>query len=587
MAKKLSTLPVGALVKDTLSTYKGAHPIFRVLEHGHTGDPSGSTTLDFRDIICLKAFDAKEPNNPNSDRKNYGNNRYLYSNILQWLNSTAAGGSWYSAQHTYDQAPTPKSNTANYNEYASEAGFLSFMSAQFRAALKTVSKTTVKNTVTDGGGSEAVSSKIFLLSTTEVGLANESSIAEGSVYSYYSSGGNNGRKKNLMNDAAKGDYTSATSPWFWWLRTPHASNSYGVRVVGAGGTLFSDYAYTGNYGVAPAFCVSSDLVVSDTTDTDGAYTILWNAAPTVTPTSHNYGSISSPPAITVEVVDADGDAYTGVVKLNGTQKQTFSGTGTGSHTLDMDAIWAAATINASNSLVVTVTDTASNVTTVTYTFTKTNSAPAAPTITNLANNRRIPSAGYVNFTIGSDPEGNHQSVKLQASANSSFASPTEYTALEKLVDGEWESVTNDLTNDDVGSQFRIGYTGLTAGAAVYIRVGSTDTGSSSTAYSTVYTVKGGDVLEIISKIFDTDERPRVATAIVNKTIAAGATTELFITNNANDASPVWESYTEGSEHQFENDTKTAASWGVAVKVKVTAGTATGEISVSAIAVGVL
>ena len=105
--------------------------------------------------------------------------------------------------------------------------------------------------------------------------------------------------------------------------------------------------------------------------------------------------------------------------------------------------------------------------------------------------------------------------------------------------------------------------------------------------NSVYTVKGGDVLEIVSKIFDTDERPRVATAIIDKNIASGATVECFITNNANDASPTWETYTEGSEHQFENDTKTAASWGVALKVKVTAGTATGEISVSAIALGVL
>ena len=587
MSKKLSTLPVGSLVKDTLSTYKGAHPIFRVLEHGHTGDPAGSTTLDFRDIICLKCFDAKEPNNTDSNRKNYGNNRYLHSNILQWLNSTAAGGSWYSAKHTYDQAPTPASYCAGYNEYASEAGFLSFMSSQFRSALMTVSKTTVKNTVTDGGGSEAVSSKIFLLSETEVGLGNENNIAEGAVYSYYSSGGNNGRKKNLMNDAAKGDYTSATSPWFWWLRTPNSGHSHNVRYVYTDGTLISNTAYNGGHGVAPAFCMSSDLVVSDTTDSDGAYTILWNAAPEVTPASQDYGSVSSPPAITINVVDADGDTYTGVVKLNGTQKQTFSGTGTGSHTLDMDTIWAAATINTQNTLTVTVTDSASNVTTVTYTFTKTNSAPASPTISGLANNRRVPLSGYVNFTIGTDPEGDTQTVKLQIADNSAFTSPTEFTSLEKLIDGEWTSVTNQLTNADAGESFRIAYTGLTGGSTKYIRVGSTDSGSSSTAYSTAYTVKAGDVLEVVSKIFDQDERPRVATAIIRKTVAAGATTELFITHNANDATPTWEAYTEGAEHEFENDEKTAGSWGVAVKVKITAGTATGEISVSAIAVGVL
>ena len=277
---KLSQLPVGALVKDTKSVYLGSVPIFRVLEHGHTGDPAGSTTLDFRDVICLKCFDAKEPSNTDTNRQRYGNNRYLYSNILQWLNSDASAGNWYTAQHSVD-APPNSSNvwtsdgTTAINPYDTEAGFLSFMSAQFRAALMTVSKTTVKNTVTDGGGSETVSSKIFLLSTTEVGLGNENSIAEGSVYSYYSSGGNDGRKKNIMNEAAKGNYSSATSPLYWWLRTPYASTSHYVQRVYTDGTLRNYNAYNSNFGVSPAFCVSSNLVVSDTTDTDGAYTIEW------------------------------------------------------------------------------------------------------------------------------------------------------------------------------------------------------------------------------------------------------------------------------------------------------------------------
>lgn len=47
-------------------------------------------------MLC---FDATEPSNGNSDRRNYGNNRYIYSNLRQWLNSPAAAGQWYTAQH--------------------------------------------------------------------------------------------------------------------------------------------------------------------------------------------------------------------------------------------------------------------------------------------------------------------------------------------------------------------------------------------------------------------------------------------------------------------------------------------------------
>ena len=43
MPKLLSSLPVGAVVKDTGTTYNGQPILFKVMEHGHAGDPAGST----------------------------------------------------------------------------------------------------------------------------------------------------------------------------------------------------------------------------------------------------------------------------------------------------------------------------------------------------------------------------------------------------------------------------------------------------------------------------------------------------------------------------------------------------------------
>ena len=54
-------------------------------DKNHAGYPSNSVTLVTNQIIKMLCFDATEPSNGNSDRCNYGNNRYIYSNLRQWL----------------------------------------------------------------------------------------------------------------------------------------------------------------------------------------------------------------------------------------------------------------------------------------------------------------------------------------------------------------------------------------------------------------------------------------------------------------------------------------------------------------------
>ena len=75
MSKKISTLAVGAKVRDPLSKYYGVPVGFQIADKNHAGYPANSTTLAAEKILCLKAFDAKESGG-NSDRQNYGNNRY-------------------------------------------------------------------------------------------------------------------------------------------------------------------------------------------------------------------------------------------------------------------------------------------------------------------------------------------------------------------------------------------------------------------------------------------------------------------------------------------------------------------------------
>ena len=248
MAKLLSALPVGSVVKSTNTKYNGK--VIRWIV-GTQDTANGRTGLVAEKMITLKCFDAKESSNPNSSRQSYGNNRYSQSNIDQWLNSQAA--SWYSARHSYDAPPNNANVWSNYNEYDTEAGFLSNFEADFRKAILDAVIRVAKNTVTDGGGYEDITRKVFLLSNTEVGLSNENGVAEGTLWSYFSSAARR-QCYPTAEAVSNSEYTSsslnASSYWWWWLRTPYASNAYYARYVNTDGSL-NNNAYNGNNGVRP------------------------------------------------------------------------------------------------------------------------------------------------------------------------------------------------------------------------------------------------------------------------------------------------------------------------------------------------
>ena len=277
----VSTLPVGSFIKvPVLSAYQsrfGENIMWEVADKNHSGYPSNSVTLITEKIIQLMVFDAKEPNNSNSDRKRYGNNRYLHSNLLQWLNSNAAAGAWYSAQHSADAPPTNANVYSNYNEYDAWAGFLAMLEPKFIAKLLDTTQTVVKNTVTDGGSYETVTSKMFLASTTEVGLANENSIAEGSLLALFSNDASRvayPTSQCVSNSEYTNTNFTTSKGWYWWLRTPYSSNARYVRYVDSGGTLNSNSAYHGDWGVRPLCNISGNALVDPTPNADGSYTLI-------------------------------------------------------------------------------------------------------------------------------------------------------------------------------------------------------------------------------------------------------------------------------------------------------------------------
>lgn len=311
-----------------------------------------------------------------------------------------------------------------------------------------------------------------------------------------------------------------------------------------------------------------------------------NSAPKVSPSSKDCGNCATAPDITVTVKDDDGDKYTGIVKLDGVQKSTFSGTASGSHKLPT-ADWWASISKAKHTITVTVTDANNAATTTTYTFTKTNGPAEKATITSPKQNQRRKASFYVEFTAGADPDGDTQTVKVQTASDMGFSKNLkEYTTLQMQTSGKWNTAKN-IATADVGKPCRIQVTGQTAGTVRYVRVVSTDTGSKLPAYSTAVKVAIGDTLEFTTLPAEWSEKPDRIDVKLKATVDSAATMSLWVTNNANDDSPTWEEYTIGAYHIFKNNTKTADKWATAVKVKIIAGESTGEISVSDIATGVL
>ena len=373
MPQLLSNLPVGSKVKDLNTRYYGKPIIFQIIDKNHPGYPANSVTLITERIITLKAFDAKEPSNPNTDRQNYGNNRYAHSNIRQWLNKDTSP--WYATQHSYDAPPNNSNVWNNYNEYEAEAGFLSNFSASLKSKLLLTTLNVAKNIVTDGGGSESVQDKVFLLSVTEVGLGYENGIAEGTPFSFFSS--NVARQtyptaEAISNSEYKDSFLNTNQQWFWWLRTPYTGLVSQVRFVNSSGTLAYDNAFGGHIGVRPAFNLPSDILVSDSPDTDGAYIIVFNQTPTISGADSNLGNKTTSFTIDYTVNDADtGDTLTITEKVDTTTIRTINNAVRNqTYTLNLSSVWSSLSIG-SHAITITVTDGKGGTATRTYTFTKT------------------------------------------------------------------------------------------------------------------------------------------------------------------------------------------------------------------------
>ena len=571
MSQTLGSLAVGAKIKDTSTTFLGSPIIWLKADKDHADYPSNSTTLIAEKILALRAFDAKEPNNSDSNRVSYGNNKYSVSNIDQWLNSDAAAGQWYSARHDADQAPTELTTHVSANTYTEDAGFLNGFSAFFKKNLLDTTLKTVLNTVTDGGSYESITRKIFLASTTEVGLANENSIAEGSILSLFSANTNADRIAYVTQECVDdSDYSSdpaAGAAWYWWLRTPFSSISHGVRIVISSGSLYYFAARLGSYGVRPLCNLSSDILVSDTVDEDGCYVI---ELPPEAPTKI---SIKTP-------IYCNPDYNTGGVEGGKAEVTWEQGARCKKYKLersvnggDFNEVYVGDNLSYTDSI-------SNTINTVQY---RVAGVSGTTTTDYISTDVVVVQDNYPPFISGDNSTLGDTAVRIKYDYTVYDGDDVNLNVEEYINETLIRSYTATGSTENTLEVDLETWNGLTEGDN-YIKIVVTDD-EGSTVTQTKHFNKLGGVIELNYVPFGSELTvcPKVANVKLDLKRPLDSTVSVLITNNGNDTQPVWDDITtaalSGHNHVFTNTAKEQGVdyYSVQIKVKINRNGADGEI----------
>ena len=395
---KLSTKAVGSIVKIKVN---GAAKDFIIV---HQGLPSSAYDAScngvwvvMKDIYTTSTFG--------------NNNSYKDSSIHSYLNST----------------------------------FYNLIDSQIRAVIKQV-----KIPYTNSGvqsGANGLSTKVFLLSGTEVGFSGVSYMnTEGTKLAYFDS-------------ASKRIAYNGSSAAVWWLRSPYTSVSSYVWHVESDGSR-DDWYYSYTCGVRPAFILPSTLVVSD----DG--TVSVNTAPTVSTDGAALGQKNAAFAWKYTVRDADGDTLTVTEKLDGKTTKTRTGVASGT-ALTFEQTASAAgfqkILNGNHTITVEVSDGKETVNT-SATFTKAVHAASVTLTTPLAVDGDITVA--VLQVTGSIPDD--ATFKVEVTNNANDPSPVWQDATVEVKKGVNIVFTNSEATNGAAFNFRVSVSRGASGTGGYI-----------------------------------------------------------------------------------------------------------------------
>ncbi|WP_050698601.1 DUF6273 domain-containing protein [Anaeromassilibacillus senegalensis] len=568
MAKILSDLPIDTLVKDNETRYYDKPITWRIVDKNHSGYSSGAITLMSDKIITVKCIDAKEASNSNSDRRDYGNNRYIHSNIRQWMNSSKGAGEWYSPQHSADAPPNDDNVWNHFNDYDQEAGFLNGFSVGMQNALLPTTLTVGKSR-TDGGGTETFVDKIFLASCTEVGLSGDAVC--GVKLAAFNS--NEARRAYPTPECvSRSEYTKldVSSLFGYWLRDAYKSEADSNYTYNFNPTTPDDLDYQwvhrGHRGIRPLCNLPSSVLVSDSADNDGAYHLIFNHAPTIPTTITVPGIVRGGANLTINwgiSTDEDNNlsGYILERQYNGGEWiQLYKGISrTYTDTITFGWTSVAYRIKAYDSM-----DAESDYKT-SETRNVINNMP--PIISGNDSDLGLKTEAFsLTYTV-TDPDGGTVAVveKIDGVQIRRFTTTDVQSYSFDITAAEWVKLLNGLHT---------------------LEIVATDS-SNDTVIRTYTFQKNETEIEITLKVaLSASDIITKAVMSVNRQIPTGATLTIEACNNGNDTSPTWEDVTQavtsGNKFFFSNTIKTAASWGFNYRIRVNRNGTTGDCFVMSV-----
>ena len=572
MSQLLSSLPIGAKVKFGKYDIGGVtYPItWLVVAKNHTSTPtypSNSVTLLSEKIIDSLALDAREPNNTsNSSIPNDGNAIYKYANIDQWLNKDGSSGTWYTAAHNADQSPTD-AYVVESRGYANKAGFLNAFTADEKNAIL---NTYIRISMPRSTLTEDIVRKVFLPSTRELGWHSAGG-AEGATWEYFNISNPSENMSHWICPMTPELYNSVTfsakpsavsGGYFWWTRTCYeVSQCWYIEKEGRPAPT----SVALHLGIRPALNLSSSATITDTTDSDGCYSVIFNSAPPK-PTSINlpstiYGGKSNTVSWT-KVTDPDGDTVTYQLECainNGSYTQIYSGTTlTYAHLVP----FGTSTVSYRVKAIDPSGESSAYTTSATVNVINNN----APVISGTDTNLGVKDTGFTGtYTI--------------TDANSDAVTVTEAidgVQIRALVATLGQSITYGITGNT--------WLALSNGSHT-LTIRATD-GIDTTVRTYTFTKLVDSFTITNSTPWKTDTMPTRIMVVVTRNIPSGATFKVEVCNDGYAASPTWEDCTDavksGLVHVFKNTTNWSTAWGVCVRVTVERNGASGACYVSAI-----
>ena len=346
--------------------------------------------------------------------------------------------------------------------------------------------------------------------------------------------------------------------WYWWLRTPYSSHANSVRSVLSDGSLSSYLAYLGNYGVRPLCNLKSSILVSDSPNSDGNYTVIYNSAPSAPPSITAPATCYSGQNINIScaaATDPDGDALTYCF-----ERSYNSGA------------WTQVQTSASR------------------TFTE-----AVSTAWNTLKYRVRAKDSYGNYsayTTSGDIAVIHNQPPVISGSNADLGTKRgdftyQYSVTDpdgdtvnvvEKIDGKTIATKNAIT---LGATQTLSVSGNTftalTNAQHTITITATDSAGNSAVRTLTFTKSIAGFVITLSTPLEANSQPTRANIKVTRDIPAGGTFKVEATNNPFDASPVWEDCTnavvQGVAHVFTNKINTAAQYGMNIRVTVQRGDA--------------